>query len=92
MTAMVRNINLLGTLLSPTKEYRYIPPTSCGDREERKAAGEATAEVTGTRRSCALQARHRADRKRDQAPRDRAHVGQNRGGAGRDRRCGPDGD
>lgn len=26
MTAMVKSINLPGTLLPPTKEFRYIPP------------------------------------------------------------------
>ena len=30
MTAMVRNINLPGTLLTPTKEYRYIPALPAG--------------------------------------------------------------
>ena len=29
MTATVKSINLPCTLLPPTKEYRYIPPTSC---------------------------------------------------------------
>ena len=30
MTAIVRNINLPGTLLPPTKEYRYIPALPAG--------------------------------------------------------------
>lgn len=30
MTAIVRNINLHGTLLPPTKEYRYIPAFPAG--------------------------------------------------------------
>ena len=30
MTAIVKNINLPGTLLPPTKEYRYIPALPAG--------------------------------------------------------------
>lgn len=30
MTAIVRAINLPGTILQPTKEYRYIPPLPAG--------------------------------------------------------------